>query len=64
MSDDELLDLIPYSARRRRPVLNTKLPQDRTFDEDLEAIVEEHMRAERRNGSVNLGFARMKGHRT
>ena len=61
MTDD--LDLIPYSVRRRRPDLEMKLPQERSPDEDINAVVEEFLRAEQRNPPVNLGFADRKGNR-
>lgn len=60
---DELPELLPYSVRRRRLELEQRLPQDRTQDEDINAVVEEHVRLEQRSVPVNLGFARMKGRR-
>lgn len=62
MSDD--IELIPYSQRKRRPDLELKLPQERTPDEDINAIVDEAIRRDRAHHPVNLGFARLKGHRT
>jgi hypothetical protein len=63
MSDQDI-ELVPYSIRRRRPDLELKLPQERTADEDINAIVDEAIRLDRQHQPVNLGFARLKGHRT
>lgn len=62
MSDD--LELVPYSMRKRRPDLELKLPQDRSVDEDINAVVDESIRRDQQQHPVNLGFARLKGHRT
>lgn len=62
MSDE--LELIPYSLRKRRPDLEMKLPQERTSDEDINAVVDEAIRRDHQHHPINLGFARMKGHRT
>jgi len=62
MSDE--LELIPYSMRRRRAELDARLPQDRSADEDLNAVVDEAIRRDRRDVAVVIGFASRKGHRT
>lgn len=56
-------ELLPYSVRRRRLELEQRLPQERTADEDINAVVEEWVRFEQRSVPVNLGFPRMKGRR-
>jgi hypothetical protein len=61
---DELVELIPYSMRKRRPDLELKLPHERTADEDINAIVDESIRRDAAHHPVNLGFARFKGRRT
>jgi len=58
---DRDLELIPYSMRRRPLQLNTRLPQDRSADEDLEAVTDEAIRRQLRGNSPNLGFAEWKG---
>jgi hypothetical protein len=60
VSDD--LDLLPYSVRRRRPELDQRLPQDRTIEEDINAIADAAARGSSQP-VVNLGFARLKGRR-
>lgn len=57
MTDD--LELLPYSQRRRRLDIESKLPQDRTPDEDINAVVDEHLRGGAQP-AVNLGFLRFK----
>ncbi|MCK1501490.1 hypothetical protein [Bradyrhizobium sp. 188] len=56
-------ELLPYSVRRRRLELEQRLPQDRSQDEDINAVVDEQLRLERRDVPVNLGFSRLKGRR-
>lgn len=57
-------DPIPYSLRKRRPDIDQKLPQDRSADEDINAVVDGTIRSEHSRCDVTLGFARFKGHRT
>ena len=61
MSDEP--DLIPYSARRRRHELELRLPQDRTAEEDLNAVSDEAIRRASSGASPNLGFPSWKGRR-
>lgn len=56
-------ELLPYSVRRRRLELEQRLPQDRSQDEDINAVVDEQLRLERRDVPVNLGFSFLKGRR-
>jgi hypothetical protein len=49
--------------RRQRPQ-NHSLPQDRSADVDINAVVDDAVARELSDHPVNLGFARLKGHRT
>lgn len=55
-------ELLAYSVRRRRLELEQRLPQDRSADEDINAVVDEHVR-DLQAPTVNLGFSGMKGRR-
>ncbi|MGY4295383.1 hypothetical protein ACVWXN_003478 [Bradyrhizobium sp. i1.4.4] len=56
-------ELLPYSVRRRRLELEQRLPQDRSEEEDINAVVDEQLRLAQRDVAVNLGFSRLKGRR-
>lgn len=57
---------VPFSQKRRGPPLRSYplLPQDRDADQDINAVLDQALAAEQHQHPVNLGFARMKGHRT
>jgi hypothetical protein len=54
---------LPYSMRKRQRQLDHRLPQDRSADQDINAAVDDEVARELSDHPVNLGFARMKGHR-
>lgn len=58
--DDER---VPFSMKKRQRQLDLLLPQDRTADQDINAVVDDAIARELSNHPVNLGFSRMKGHR-
>lgn len=55
---------IPFSMKRRQRPQNHSLPQDRSADVDINAVVDDAVARELSDHPVNLGFARLKGHRT
>lgn len=55
-------ELLPYSMRRSRRVADKRLPQEMDADEQLNDVVDAAARGSSQP-VVNLGFARLKGHR-
>ena len=62
MNDDR--ERLPYSMKKRQRQIDQRLPQDRSADADINAVVDDAVAREFADHPVNLGFARFKGGRS